>query len=268
MEQERSISVQQKQSAVERLSRNVTVQALTANNFKQASDSLPTKIQATFELPKIWELAQATSENSVRAFIEFELIKLAESINVSGNLTDGQISAIARGIVEDYPNETIADFKICFTKAAKGDYGKIWKLDGIEVGVWVKTYLDQKYEVLEEQLANEKDTYKNQVFQQVRSDADWLQLWKEAIELNPDEKVKTQSTNLTVLNNIRAMTPSEIEKKGQLKPEHHNHPSTRLSELQAHEKHLRYIKANYDTYTGKPLKDVWVKEEIWNENNV
>lgn len=245
------------------------MQALTANNFKQASDSLPTKIQATFELPKIWELTQATSKNSVRAFVEFELIKLAESINVSGNLTDGQISAIARGLIDDYPNETIADFKICFTKAAKGDYGKVWKLDGIEVGVWVKTYLDQKYDVLEEQLKNEKDIYKNQVFEQYRSGADWLKLWQEAIALDDDKEnpAKPPSTNLAMLNHIRAMTPSEIENKGKVNPEHHNHPSTRLSEMQAHEKHIRYLKANYDTYTGKPLKDVWQKEETWNESN-
>jgi len=211
-------------------------------------------------------MKQATSETSVRALIEFELVKLAESINVSGNLTDGQISAIARGIVEDYPNETIADFKICFTKAAKGDYGKIWKLDGIEVGTWIKEYLAQKYEVLELELKNQAEEQKNKIFEGVRSGADWYQLWQEAIALD-DKPVKTQSANLTMLNNLRGMTPSEIKRKGQEVPEKDLYPKTNATELLKRERHFQWIQANFDARTGDKLP-TWVSEEIWNENNV
>src|SRR5688572_2293137 len=181
MEQEKSVSVNQKQSPAVRLSQNVTVRALQEANFRKTSDSLPVRIEGTFDFPKVWEMKQATSESSVQAFIEFELNLLAEKVNVSGNLTDGQIQAIAQAIVTDYPNETIADFKICFTNAANGRYGKIWKLDGIEVGVWIGLYLEDKYTVHDNLWKEEKNQYKNKVFEDARSGSDWLTLWKEAI---------------------------------------------------------------------------------------
>lgn len=211
-------------------------------------------------------MKQAASETSVRALVEFELVKLAESINVSGNLTDGQISAIARGIVEDYPNETIADFKICFTKAAKGDYGKVWKLDGVEIGTWIKAYLEQKYEVLEEGLKNSADEQKNKVFEGVRSGADWYQLWQEAIAL--DEKpVKTQSANLTMLNNLRAMTDKEMKKKGQEVPERNLYPMTSRNELLKKQKHMQWILENFDARTGEK-NPTFIDEETWNATNI
>jgi hypothetical protein len=215
---------QQRSLTAERLSRNVTVQALSRQDFKQTSDSLPVRIEGTFDVPKIWEMVQATSEDSVKAFIEFELVKLAERVNVSGNLTDGQIQSIANHIVISFPNETIADFKICFERATNGVYGKIFKLDGIEVGLWIKAYLDEKYDVLEKQWNKERDQYKNETF---RTSSEWLQLWKEAIEKTDAEgKVKTTSMNLTALANIRALTPSEIEKEGKEKPAFKPYPYT------------------------------------------
>lgn len=202
----------------ERLSQNATVQALATSNFEGTAKSLPSRIQQVFDVPKIWEMTQATSEASVTGFIEFELIKLAERINVSGNLTNMQIQDIAKHIVREYPNETIADFKICFERAANGTYGKIFKLDGIEVGLWVTSYLDEKYRVLEDELMREKERYKNESF---KSDAEWLRLWKESIEKTDSEGgVKTQSQNLTILQNLRAMTDQEIRQEGQEKPKY------------------------------------------------
>lgn len=118
----------------------------------------------------------ATNEQTVAGFIEFELIKLAERINVGGNLTPGQIEFIATQLVGMYPNETIADFKICFEKGAAGAYGKIFKLDGIEVGQWVKAYLEEKYQVIENELMKEKEAFKNNL------------MWR--AEAVPDERAK------------------------------------------------------------------------------
>jgi len=209
-------------------------------------------------------MKQATSESSVQAFIEFELNLLAEKVNVSGNLTDGQIQAIAQAIVTDYPNETIADFKICFTNAANGRYGKIWKLDGIEVGVWIGLYLEDKYTVHDNLWKEEKNQYKNKVFEDARSGSDWLTLWKEAIaEADRIGGVKTESKNITFLNNLRAMGDEEIKEKGQEKPKIEYYPKTSKEEIEKREKHLRYIRANYDARTGDPIKGVWVKESDW-----
>lgn len=236
----------------ERLSQNVTVQTLTVKNFEQTANSLPSRIEQVFDVPKIWEMVHATGETNVQGFIEFELIKLAERINVSGNLTNAQIQDIARHIVKQYPNETIADFKICFERAANGNYGKIFKLDGIEVGLWITAYLDEKYKVMEDQLMKEKETYKNEVY---RSDSEWLRLWKESIEKTDSEGgVKTQSQNMAILQNLRAMTDKEVKEEGKEKPKHKPHINGYTREYLATKEAIsktsgEFYKGNYN-WTG------------------
>jgi hypothetical protein len=163
----------------------------------------------------------ATNEKTVQGFIEFELIKLAERINVSGNLTDGQVEFIASQLLGLYPNETIADFKLCFEGVALGKYvkqEKLFKLDGVEIGYAMGQYLAEKYEVMENELMKEKDSLYDQ-FKRNMTETDWLQVWKEAIEkTDKTGGVKTQSQNLTYLNQIRGMTQSEIEREGKEKP--------------------------------------------------
>jgi hypothetical protein len=202
-------------TAVEKLSQNDIVQTLAVKKFDKVSETLPKKIQGTFELPKIREMVLATSEKNVCGFLEFELIKLAERVNVSGNLTDGQIEFIASQLVGMYPNETIADFKICFEKGSSGAYGKIFKLDGVEVGNWMKAYLDEKYQVMEAELMKEKDDQ----YKRVSTNTDWLKLWAEAVAKTDTEgRVKTQSRNITFLQHLRSITPKEIHEEGQVEP--------------------------------------------------
>lgn len=253
----------QNQSAlVEKVSQNVTVQALAVNNFKKASDTLPVKIQGTFDIPKVREMILATGEKSVQGFIEFELIKLAERINVSGNLTDAQIEFIASQLVGAYPNETIADFKLCFEGLATGKYspkGKLFKLDGVEVGQAMQMYLDEKYTVLETELMKEKD----ELWKKQSSNTDWLQVWKEAIDKTDAEGgVKTQSQNMAYFNHVKAMTEKEIDREGQERPRPKTYPSTPLSVIEQRELHIQWIKENYDPYTAKPLPG-WISEEEW-----
>lgn len=208
-------------------------------------------------------MVKALGQQSVQAFIEFELIKLAERINVSGNLTDGQIQYIANHLVKEYPNETIADFKICFDKASNGAYGKIWKLDGVEVGLWVKSYLDEKYIVLENQLMKEKEVYHNQV---QSSKVDYLQLWKEAIELgeHPDAS-KPMSLNMSKLNYLKEITQKEINSEGQEKPARKFYASTSKEESDKFDLHLQWIRENFDARTGDK-KPTWIPENEWLNN--
>lgn len=225
---------------------------------------MPSRIQQSFDVPKIWEMAKATSSETVAGFIEFELIRLAESINVSGNLTDGQIQMIAEHLVRTYPNETIADFKICFAKAAQGAYGKIWKLDGIEVGLWVKSFLDEKYKVLEDELMKEKETYHNQA---VKPNADWLKLWEDAVkQCDSEGGVNTNSRNIHQLNYLRGMTDKEIKDEGQVEPKRQSYPITSKNELIARELHFQWLSENHDPRTGAKLEN-WISEKDWLELN-
>lgn len=205
-----------------------------AKEFDKTSNLLPSRIELVFEVPKIWEMVQASGDHTVRAFIEFELVKLAERINVSGNLTDGQIQEISGYIVTNYPNETIADFKICFQEAANGAYGKIWKLDGIEVGLWVKAYLDKKYVVLENALRQEKENYKAEAFRSARTSDEWMQLWRESIEKTDKEGgVKTISKNLSFIQSARKDSFKDTKSLAE------EYPATSVDYIQKHNEKMR-----------------------------
>lgn len=252
---------QTQSTAVDRVSQNVIVQALEMKKFDFVSLELPRRIEGTFDLPKVREMILATGEQKVRAFVEFELIKLAERINVGGNLTDGQIQFIASQLVETYPNETIGDFKLCFERGSSGQYGKIFKLDGVEVGNWMKVYLDEKYQVLERQLMKEKDDF----YTYAKQHTDWLKLWEESIKKTDAEGgVKTTSKNIHYLNQLRGMTPEEVEVKGQEKPKYEAYPVSSIAEIEKHELHLEWARRNFDTRTGDKLP-TWKPEAEWVE---
>lgn len=133
------------------------VQLLANNRWSEVSESLPSRIEGTFDLPKVSELVQATGLDSVAAFIEFELVKLSALVSVGGNLSKSQVPFIASQLIDLYPNETIADFKICFQRGARGDYGDIFRLDGLVIRKWMELYLEEKYQFLEDKLMKEKD---------------------------------------------------------------------------------------------------------------
>lgn len=149
--------------ALQKILQNDTVQALRHKDFKTASLLMPSKIDKVFDEPKIFELVKAIGEETVRGQIEFELIRLASLMSVGGNLNGAQVPFVAQQLMELYPMESIADFKICFERGSIGVYGDIQRMDGITVGGWMGKYLEEKYEVLEKRIANEKEQEKQKV---------------------------------------------------------------------------------------------------------
>lgn len=180
--------------------------AILSNDFKTASELLPKKIDQVFDQPKVNELTKAIGLENVQLMIQFELINLAALMSVGGNLNKAQVPFIADQLIDLYPNESIADFKLCFQRGAIGLYGDIQRLDGITIGGWMKRYLDEKYEVLENQLMKEKDNlYKpikhDEGYDEAKHDA-WLKKLAEAC--SPGHKVP-------------GMTDQEIKEKGREK---------------------------------------------------
>jgi hypothetical protein len=246
-------------TAVEKISQGNTVQALVAKRFDVVSESLPKRIDNVFEVPKVREMILATDEKSVAAFIEFELIKLAERINVSGNLTTEQIEFIALQLIREFPNESIADFKICFERGATGRYGKIFKLDSVEIGVWMSGirdpdgrvkqfgYLDEKYQALETQMMKEKDDQ----YKRAPINTDWLKMWAEAVAKTDSEGgVKTTSQNITFLQHLRAITPNQIKEEGQEQPKKEKPYKPYLTEAELEARRM-LTRAASDFYRNK-----------------
>lgn len=214
----------------------------------------------------------ATSEQNVQGFIEFELIKLAERINVSGNLTDGQIEFIASQLVGMYPTETLADFKLCFEGIAMGKYikqDKIFKLDGTEVGYAMSQYIDEKYLIAEEELMKQKDnqyatikaseppplTYKRtedypKEYAPVKNKDARALLWKQMFYAMGHMKGRF----------VPKISDKEIKAEGQLKPKRNSHPYTEpgyQAKIDAAVRKGRelYFRENYPGATEEQVKE-------------
>lgn len=166
---------------------------------------LPAKIELVFEQPKISEMSKAIGEQNVKLMIQFELIKLAELMSVGGNLNNAQVQFISEQLIELYPTESIADFKICFRRGAMGAYGQIQRMDGLTIGEWMKQYLNEKYIVLETQLREERDEYWKPITPE-NSDRDWHAEWLNAVNKSDGFK------------QVQHLDEDEIKKEGQVRP--------------------------------------------------
>jgi len=151
----------------------------------------------------------AVGDKPVRAQIEFELVVLSTLFSGAGNLTKPMVPLIADRLILDYPNESLADFKLCFTRGITGHYGAIQRLDGVTIGVWMKEYLEEKYEAVESKLMKEKENhYQIPDLKDVATD--------EQAKVYIDQLLK--SIESVEAKNSYKMTESEIRQLGAEKP--------------------------------------------------
>lgn len=126
-----------------------------------ASRLLPKTVQTALDSPVLKDLVREIGEDSILRAIEYELMVLNELVGCTNRLSNIQIVAIAEQLLATYPNESLADFKICFMRATIGQYNndknKVVWLDGIVIGQWVGRYLSEKYDAVEARLMAEKD---------------------------------------------------------------------------------------------------------------
>lgn len=193
-------------------------------------------------------MIQAIGEQSVKLMIQFELVKLAELMSVGGNLNDAQVEFISEQLIELYPNESIADFKICFRRGAMGNYGQIQRMDGLTIGEWMKQYLGEKYEVLERQLMNERDEYYKVVVPE-KADRDWHAEWLEAVNKNDGFK------------DVPKLSEDEIRAEGQAEPKRKVHPYNE-SEAQIMLREAREKLWVFQEQTVRERHPDWTEEQI------
>ncbi len=130
---------------------------MIAGSFQETSRLLPSTVKNAIGQPPLCDLIKVTGKGPIVRFIEFELIKLSKLVSVGGNLNSAQVEFIATQMVEFFPNESLADFKICFERGCMGQYGEVFRMDGIVLRKWMEQYLDEKYTIVEENLVKEKD---------------------------------------------------------------------------------------------------------------
>lgn len=151
----------QTSTSLSKLSQTTLCESLNRNDYASAAKALPSKIHEVINEPNLSDVVRVVGRGKVVTFVQIELTKLAERVNVSGNITPSQLEFISTQLVEMFPNETLADFKLCFERGCIGQYGQIYRMDGIVIREWMEKYLDEKYQVVEESLMKEKeDQYK------------------------------------------------------------------------------------------------------------
>src|SRR5690606_14093924 len=118
---------------------------LQVNRLDETSRLMPATIQAALEFPLVRDVESQVGREQLRRYIEFELIKLSQLVSVGGNLNDAQVQFISEQLINRYPNESIADFKLCFERGITFRYGRIYRLDPTVIFEWMGCYLEEKY---------------------------------------------------------------------------------------------------------------------------
>jgi hypothetical protein len=176
---------------------------ISPESLEKFSKRLPTRIEDALDLPVVREVISVAGQTNVQAYIHFELIKLSNLVSVGGNLNHQQAVFIAQELINLFPNETLADFKLCFQRGAIGQYGEIFRLDGIVIRGWMEKYLEEKYEVKVRELYKERDemykpaprTLTEEIQDQKTKDR--LQQWKETIlKASEDMKIPDLPENI------------------------------------------------------------------------
>jgi hypothetical protein len=129
---------------------------MAQGKFSEATKLLPKTFREVYAQPKVREQIKAVGMAPVKAMVEFQLGILASIMVTGGNLNDAMIDMISDNLIELYPTESIADFRLCLQRGAMGRYGEIQRMDGITIGVWMTKYMEEKYTELENAIEQKK----------------------------------------------------------------------------------------------------------------
>ena len=221
---------------------------LQANNFQGVANTLPSTVKAATKEPPLCDVIRVSGKSAVIRYIEFELIKMNALISVGNKLNDSQVQFIATQMIEFFPNESLADFKLCFQRGTMGQYGDIFRMDGIVLRKWMEQYLDEKYQVIEQELMTERDT----IHTQQKSEINVYEYWMKYNNLKEGIKPVPQISDESVLSEGQSEPPkkkgtswpvstpdkqAEIQAKIELGRKIHElskvHPGKSLDELKA-----------------------------------
>lgn len=140
---------------------------LSVTNFKTLSQT---------KTPTLTNIKIYQGEPVAKSVLHELIWGMRDMFNFRNNLNDAQCELLADLILTDFYHFTIADIKLCFAKAIKGDYGQVFQnIDIMTIFSWFNTYLTDRteYNFKERQIAlnelykQEKDERANKRFNQI-----------------------------------------------------------------------------------------------------
>lgn len=176
-------------------------------DYTEVARLLPSKISLAIKEPPICDVVKVVPKGRLVIFLQAELVKLTERISVGNSINAAQLEFISTQLIEYFPGESLADFKICFERGCMGQYGEIFRMDGIVIRKWMEQYLDEKYTIVEEELKKSPDSsmYKPQeVKTHDEKHSEHLANWLKAVGGTGHK--------------VPGMTDDDVRKYGQEKP--------------------------------------------------
>lgn len=204
----------------------------------------------------ITEMHRHVGARAIAVAIDIALTRLVASLNLKWNINDNQVKIIVEDLIDKYENESIEDFVLCFKKARLGEYGEIMRLDSAVLCGWMTKYLDEKYQVLETKLVQEKDNQYEKP-SQITEEPGYQEFKRWAKEFVSGAK-------------IPAISDEDIKAEGQRHPKPkkgHFYPIGTQEALDRIDLKAKYGREHTDIITGKPLPgsptfDQWIETQI------
>jgi len=85
-------------------------------------------------------------EMGIRALIVYAITDLISYFNIGKVMSAEQVAQTTDLIIEEYSQLKIDDFKLCFNRAKKGEYGQVYdRLDGQVIFGWLEKYAIERF---------------------------------------------------------------------------------------------------------------------------
>ena len=98
----------------------------------------------------------------MRAFMVKVLNDLLDFFNVGKNMGAIQVASTADLIIEEFYFLKPDDFKLCFNRAKKGYYGKVYdRIDGQVILEWLSTYTNDRMTTASDTSIQEAERFKD-----------------------------------------------------------------------------------------------------------
>lgn len=107
----------------------------------------PNSYEDVFNAPvvTIGKIDKDLGKTISRAIVAYLVSEVVEFFNVGKSMNDFQTATTVDLIIDSYSYFLIDDLKLCFKKALRGDYGKVYdRLDGAVILEWLRTYASER----------------------------------------------------------------------------------------------------------------------------